>query len=66
MEAYAHEKQFVLIYTVCQTVIPALLDSWVKNTPSVKMLYPLKKILLIFSWKHNTLSVQLFLSCEIV
>jgi len=39
IEAYAYEKQFVVIYTVCQNEIPALLDSWVKNTP-VKMLYP--------------------------
>lgn len=35
MEAYAHERQFVIMYAVCQNGIPALLDSWVKNTPSV-------------------------------
>jgi len=48
MEAYAHKKQFVVINTACQNEIPALLDSWVKNTSSVKMLYPLKKSPYIF------------------
>jgi hypothetical protein len=32
--------QFVITQTICQTEIPALLDSWVTNTPSVKILCP--------------------------
>jgi hypothetical protein len=36
------EHQFVVTHTVHQTEIPALLDSWVRNTPSVKMLRPQK------------------------
>jgi hypothetical protein len=34
------ERQFVVTHTILQTEIPALLDSWVTNTPSVKMLRP--------------------------
>jgi len=30
--------QFVITHTTCQTEIPTLLDTWVKNTPSVKMM----------------------------
>jgi hypothetical protein len=30
--------QFAVTCTNCQTQIPALIDSWVKNTLSVKML----------------------------
>jgi hypothetical protein len=33
------KQQFVVTHTIHQTEIPALLDSWVKNTPSVKV-YP--------------------------
>jgi len=29
--------QFVITHTTCQIEIPTLLDTWVKNTPSVKM-----------------------------
>jgi hypothetical protein len=45
------KQQFVITLTIRQTEIPALLDSWVTNTPSVKMLCPQKKKLLaiIFS-----------------
>lgn len=32
------EQQFVITHTVCQTEICTLLDSWVINTPSKKML----------------------------
>ena len=35
-------KQFVVTHAICPTEIPALLDSWVTNTPSVKMLCPQK------------------------
>jgi hypothetical protein len=30
-------RQFVITHTIHQTEIPTLLDSWVANTPSVKM-----------------------------
>lgn len=36
------KRQVVVTYTIRQKVIPALLDSWVTNTPSVKMLSPQK------------------------
>jgi len=42
------KQQFVITHTMHQTELPALLDSWVTNTPSVKMLYPQKKIYYIF------------------
>jgi hypothetical protein len=35
--------QFVITHTILQTEVSALLDSWVTNTPSVKMLCPQKK-----------------------
>lgn len=34
------KQHFVVTQTVCQAEIPALLDSWVMNAPSVKMLCP--------------------------
>jgi hypothetical protein len=36
------ERQFVVTQTIRQTEIPALLDSWVTNTPSVRTLYQQK------------------------
>jgi hypothetical protein len=36
------ERQFVITHTIRQTEIPALLDSSMANTPSVKILFPLK------------------------
>jgi hypothetical protein len=41
------KQQFVVTHTIHQTEIPALLDSWVKNTSSVKMLCAQKKLLLL-------------------
>jgi len=38
------KQKFVITYAIRQTEILALLDSWVTNTPSVKMLCPQKKI----------------------
>lgn len=35
-------QQSVITHTICQTQIPARPDSWVKDTPFVKMLYPQK------------------------
>jgi hypothetical protein len=43
------KQQFILTHTTRQTEIPALLDSLVTNTPSVKMLYSQKISCLIFS-----------------
>jgi len=38
------KRQFVVVtHTNRQTEIPALLDSWVTNTPAAKMLCPQKK-----------------------
>jgi len=47
------KQQFVITHTVHQTEILALLDSWVTNTPSVKMVCTQKLLSLIFSLKHN-------------
>jgi hypothetical protein len=38
------KQQFVVTITVCQSEILSLLDNRVANTPSVKILYPQKKI----------------------
>jgi len=46
-------KRQDVTHTIRQKVIPALLDSWVTNTPSVKMLCPQKLLLVIFPQKHN-------------
>ena len=37
------QQQFVITHTICQTEIPTLLDSWVKNLPSIKLFWPQKK-----------------------
>jgi len=31
------QQQFVINYIICQAEIPTLLDSWVKNVPSIKL-----------------------------
>jgi hypothetical protein len=36
------KQQFVVTYTIRQTEILAVLDSWVANTPSAKILCPRK------------------------
>jgi len=43
------------MHTFRKTEIPALLDSWVTNTPSVKVLCPKKLLLLMFPEKHEVL-----------
>jgi len=59
------KKQFVPTHTFPQTEIPSLLDRWVKNIPSVKMLYPPKKmLLLIFSLNYN-IHVGLLGICQV-
>jgi hypothetical protein len=47
------KQQFVLAHTIRQTMIPVLLECWVKNTPYVKLLYPQKLRLLIFKKNIN-------------
>jgi hypothetical protein len=47
------ERQYVVTHTVRQTEFPALLDSWVTNTPSVKTLSPEKNCLSVYF--HNIL-----------
>jgi len=42
------KEQVVVTHTIHQTEISALLESWVKNTTSVKMLCPQKLLLLVF------------------
>ena len=42
-----HETAICLTHTIPQTEITALLDNWVKNTPSIKMVCPQKKLLLL-------------------
>jgi hypothetical protein len=49
------KQQFIITPTHCQCEIPALLDSWVKNTP-VKMLCPQKNLFLYFHKNTNTLT----------
>jgi hypothetical protein len=36
------KRQFVVIRTILQNELSALLDSWITNTPSTKMLRPQK------------------------
>jgi hypothetical protein len=54
------KRQFVITRTVCQTEIPALLDSWVTNTPSVERLCPQNDCIFLYFHKNITcLSVGL-------
>ena len=47
------KKQFVVTHAIRPTEIPALLDSWVTNTTSVKMLCPQKITSPYIFVKHN-------------
>jgi hypothetical protein len=49
------KQQFVVTHTIRQADILALLGGSITNTPSVRMLYPQKMFVFIFSYKHNTL-----------
>jgi hypothetical protein len=49
MVCIAQKQQFFVPHTTCKTEIPAFLDNWLTNTPSVKTLCPQKLVLLIFS-----------------
>jgi hypothetical protein len=48
------KQQFVVTHTIRQTEIPALLDRWVTNTPSVKMPCPQKNCLTFYFHKNIT------------
>jgi len=48
------KQQFVPTYTFPQTEIPSLLGSWVKNTPSVKILYPQTNCVSLYFHKNIT------------
>jgi len=51
------EQQFVVTNTIRQTEIPVLLDIWVTNPPSFKMLFPQKQLLVLtFLQIHNILT----------
>jgi hypothetical protein len=67
------KQQFVVTHTIRQTEIPALLDSWVTNAPSVKMLQPQKNCFSLYFHRNIAcLSVSLRIcqvfpvSCKIV
>jgi len=47
------KEQFVVTYTIRSTEIPALLDSWVTNTRSIKMLCPKNLASPYIFVKHN-------------
>lgn len=58
--------QFVVPHTTDQSEIPALQDSWVTNTPSVKMLCPQKNCLSLHFHKNITcLDVSLLRICQV-
>jgi len=48
------KQQFVVTYTIRQTQISELLDSWVTNTPYVKMLCPQYNYLSLYFPKNVT------------
>jgi len=61
------EQQFVITHTICQTEIPALLDRWVTNTSSVKMLWAQKNCCpLHFCNRIPCLSVGLLTICYVL
>jgi hypothetical protein len=57
-------QQFVVTHTILQIEIPALLDSWGINTPSVKMLCPQKNSL-YFRKNLTRLRVGLLRICHV-
>ena len=48
------KQQFVVTHTIRQTEIPAFLNRCVTNTPSVKMLCPLKNLFLLIRVIHKS------------
>ena len=60
------KQQFVVTQTICQTQIPTLLYSWVRNTPAVKMLCPQQIASpYIFTKKITCLSHGLLMICHV-
>ena len=55
--------QFNVTHTIRQTQIPALLNSWVTNTPSVKMLCPQKNCLFLYFRKCWSIDDQSSFFC---
>jgi hypothetical protein len=47
------QESVVVTHVICQTGIPALLDSWITNIPSVKMSCTQKFLSHIFYLKYN-------------
>ena len=54
------KEQIVVTHTIRQTEIPALLDSWVTNTPSVKI-YPQRNCFCLYFRKNITCLIVGFL-----
>jgi hypothetical protein len=52
------KEQFVVIHIIRKTEIPAPLNSWVRNTLSVKIYYPQKLLPFIFSQKYNVFELN--------
>ena len=61
------KQQFVVTHTIRQTEIPALPDSWIKNTLSAKKLCTQTKNCLNFYFRKNTtcLTVGLLRICQV-
>jgi hypothetical protein len=60
------KQQFVVTYTIRQTEIPTLLDSWFTNTPSVKMLLPQEITAPDISFRSPSLFYLLTAGVEVV
>jgi hypothetical protein len=54
----AHEMQSVVTQTTPQTEIPSLMDSWARNTVTVKMLCPQKIAFHIFAETQHISTVK--------
>ena len=57
------KQQFVVTHTMHQTSTSAQLDSSVKNTPSVKILYPNQKVLKCWFFKELSSFFSLLENC---
>jgi len=61
------QQQFVINYIICQAEIPTLLDSWVKNVPSIKLFWPQKKCFAVYFCTNLTcLNVILLRICQVL
>jgi hypothetical protein len=60
------KQQFVVAHRIHEKEIPTLIDSWVTNTPSVKMLYPQKNCFSLHFHKDITcLHDRLLWICQV-